>query len=411
MVSKEILKEYADVAVNIGINAKKGQLVVINAPVEAYEFVRLIVASAYKKGAGEVIVKWDDELINRMKFENETAEILVDIPEHVLNERKYYIDKGYCSIRVQSGIPGNLKHIDSKKLNQVQKAAMQASKQFMYYFMNNIGQWTIVAYPNQEWAELVFPNLKGEAAVKALWDAIIKASRIEETGSIENWNRHNDAIHRYSDKMNEFNFKELHFKNGLGTDIVVGLVKKHIWVGASSLAANGQMFNPNIPTEEVFTMPDRNNVHGTVVSTKPLNYQGKLIENFKLTFENGKVIAAEAKKGMDALNNLLNTDDGSRYIGEIALISHDSPISNLNILFYNTLFDENASCHMALGRCYPFNILDGVNMNEDEIIKNGGNANSMNHVDFMFGSADMEIFGINENGKEIQIFENGNFII
>lgn len=411
MISKKILKEYAEVAVSVGANVKKDQLVQVSAPVEAYEFVRYIVEAAYKKGASEVKIKWEDPYVSRLKYEYEETEILSTVPKYLIDEVKENINRGYCLINVISDIPGNLKHIDPKKLSTVNTAMMKALKPYMYYTMNNVGQWTIVAYPNKAWSELVFPKLKGDAAIKALWKAILKAARISADRSIENWKNHNAEIHDHSSKMNKLNFKELRFKNNLGTDITVGLVENHIWEGASSLASNGQMFNPNIPTEEVFTMPDRNYVNGTVVSTKPLNYQGKIIDKFKLTFENGKVVKASAKKGIDALNNLLNTDEGSRHIGEIALISHDSPISNLNILFYNTLFDENASCHMALGRCYPTNIKNGVNMNEKELIKCGGNANSMNHVDFMFGSKDMEVIGITHDNKEVKVFENGNFII
>ena len=249
------------------------------------------------------------------------------------------------------------------------------------------------------------------SAVDKLWDAILYASRVSEDGDVvEAWNKHNAEIKVHSDKLNDYNFKSLHFKNSLGTDLTVGLIKDHIWAGGCDETTKGILFNPNIPTEEVFTMPDRFNINGTVASTKPLSYGGVLIENFKLTFKDGRVVAHEALKNEETLTNLLNTDEGSRSLGEVALISHDSPISNLNILFYNTLFDENASCHLALGNCYPTNLKGGTDLSDEELYGLGGN-HSMVHVDFMFGSADMEVVGTTQDGKEVQIFSKGNFII
>ena len=211
-------------------------------------------------------------------------------------------------------------------------------------------------------------------------------------------------------QINELNFKSLHFKNGLGTDLTVGLIKDHIWAGGCDETTKGVLFNPNIPTEEVFTMPDRYNINGTVVSTKPLSYGGVLIEDFKLTFKDGMVVEHSAKENEETLTNLLDSDEGSRSLGEVALISHNSPISNLNVLFYNTLFDENASCHLALGNCYPTNVKGGTEMSDDELQELGGN-HSMNHVDFMFGSEDMSVVGTTYDGQEVVIFDKGNFVI
>ncbi|MFA5720044.1 MAG: aminopeptidase, partial [Acholeplasmataceae bacterium] len=222
--------------------------------------------------------------------------------------------------------------------------------------------------------------------------------------------KHNKALKTHSTLLNEYNFKQLHFKNSLGTDLVVGLVKDHIWVGGGEVAANGVYFNPNIPTEETFTMPDKLVTSGKVVATKPLNYGGKLIEDFYLEFKDGKVVNYDAKKEKETLKNILTFDENASYIGEIALISHDSPINNTNILFYNTLFDENASCHMALGRAYPMNIKGGIGADIKDLEKRGYN-NSMVHVDFMFGSPDLEITGLTYDGKKIKVFEKGNFVI
>ena len=243
-----------------------------------------------------------------------------------------------------------------------------------------------------------------------MWEAILKACRVTEDGdAVKEWEDHMEKIARYNRVLNEYNFTTLEFKNSLGTNLSVKLVKNHIWGGGGEKAQNGVFFAPNIPTEETFTMPDRNGVNGKVVATMPLNYMGKLIENFSLEFENGKVVAYKAEKEESTLKKLLETDEGSNRLGEVALISHNSPISNMNILFYNTLFDENASCHLALGNAYTMNIKDGNTLSEEELIKRGYNK-SCEHVDFMFGSSDMEIVGIKENGEKVQIFKNGNFV-
>ena len=277
--------------------------------------------------------------------------------------------------------------------------------------MGNKVQWTIIAAPNAVWAKKVFPHLEVDKAVEALWSAIFDASRVtEKNDPILEWEKHNKTLLAHNKILNDFNFKSLHFKNSVGTDVIVELVKDHVWAGGGEKATNNVYFNPNIPTEETFSMPYKWGTNGRVVATKPLNYQGKLIEDFWLEFKDGKVIAYDAKKEKGALTNLLDTDKGSSYIGEIALISHDSPISNTNILFFNTLFDENASCHMALGRAYPMNVKNGVNIPIKELEKIGYN-NSMVHSDFMFGSEDMEITGTKQDGTKVKVFEKGNFII
>ena len=257
----------------------------------------------------------------------------------------------------------------------------------------------------------VFPDKNEEDAVKALWDAILLSVRVrEDNDPVEEWERHDAELMKHCDILNEHQFKAVHFKNEKGTDLTVNLVKDHIWVGGGCTTPEGVFFNPNMPTEECFCMPDRNNVNGKVFASKPLSYSGRVVEDFWFEFKDGVVVDYGAAKHKDALDELLNTDEGSRHLGEVALISYDSPISNLNILFYNTLFDENASCHLALGRCYPENVKGGIEMNEEELKNVGGNS-SMNHVDFMFGTSDMTVTGIREDGSEVEVFRNGNFCI
>ena len=257
----------------------------------------------------------------------------------------------------------------------------------------------------------VFPELSDDKAMNALWRAILKTSRVKLNKTVLNWQKHDEELLHHTKKLNEYNFKTLHFKNSLGTDLRVGLIKDHIWSGGKEYASGKYKvaFNANIPTEEVFTMPDRYHIDGTVYSTKPLSYSGKLIPSFCLTFKDGKVIDYDAKENKDVLKSILDTDKGSKSLGEVALISYDSPISKSNILFYDTLFDENASCHLALGACYPTTVKDGDKLSSEELYKLGGN-DSLNHVDFMFGSRDMSILGEKYDGEIVEVFKNGNFV-
>lgn len=411
MPKKELIKKLAELAVKVGANVQKDQVVVVNASTETKVLAREIVEQAYLAGAKRVHVKWGDEYVSRQTLLHSPIEELEKIPKFRVDEYHYYIDLGACLISIASPIPGLYKDVDSLKSQKAGIAMQKAVSFFREALMGNKTQWTIVSEPNKVWAKQVFPELDEDQAVEKLWDAILNASRVTENNDpIQEWKEHNATLLAHNKVLNEYNFKQLHFKNSLGTDLIVELVKDHVWAGGGEHASNGVYFNPNIPTEENFSMPYKWGTRGKVVATKPLNYQGKLIDKFWLEFKEGKVVDFHADIEHDALKNLLDTDEGSRYIGEIALISHDSPISNTNILFLNTLFDENASCHMALGRAYPMNIKNGVNLEIAELVKKGYN-NSMVHSDFMFGSVDMEITGLTQDGKEVQVFSKGNYVI
>lgn len=411
MPTKQLLNKLATLAVKVGANVQKDQVVVIRATTETKEIVREITEEAYLAGAKKVFVSWSDDYVSRSSLKNMKVEDLEIVSPWLIEQSKEFINQGACFISIASPIPGLNSDVDPVKAQRMGVALNKALSFYREYMMGNKSQWTIIAAPNQIWAEKVFPGLKGDEAVEALWQAIFDASRVTESNDpILEWKNHNEKLLAHNEILNKLNFKELHFKNSLGTDLVVELVENHIWSGGGEVATNGVYFNPNIPTEETFTMPYKWGTKGKVVATKPLNYQGKLIEDFYLVFEEGKVVSFGAKKEQAALENLLNTDEGSKYIGEVALISHDSPISNTNILFLNTLFDENASCHLALGRAYPMNIKNGNDTPIAELEKLGYN-NSMSHVDFMFGSSDMEIVGTTRDGKKIKVFEKGNFVI
>ena len=405
-----LLKKYADLAVRTGINVQKGQTLMINVAAEHYEFARLLTESAYEAGAGKVVIKWGDDHIQKMNLQNQSIEKLSHIPDWLVAEYDDYMEQGFARLSIYAPSPGLMADVDGDKMAAASKAMGEAMKALRVYSMSNQGQWSIVALPSKEWVKVVFPDLPTQEGYDKLLEAILFACRINETDNpVDLWDAHNAQLSKQNKILNDYNFKSLHFKNELGTDITVGLVKDHVWAGGMETSAKGVTFNPNIPTEESFTMPDKNHVNGRVYSTKPLNYHGKLIDEFWLEFKDGVVIDFDAKLEKETLQHLLDTDEGSRRIGEIALISHDSPISNLNILFYNTLFDENASCHMALGAAYPMNVKGGTTMDRETLDALGSN-DSLNHEDFMFGSADMSIVGTTYEGDEVVIFENGNFV-
>jgi aminopeptidase len=406
-----LIKKLARLAVKVGANVQKNQVVILRANLDSKDLAKEIVSEAYLAGAKKVIVEWNYEHVSKLDYIYMSDDTLKDIPDYVVSRARYQVDSKACFISISSPMPGLFAEVDPMKF-QIAAVASQEKLSFVReHLMGNQVQWTIVSAANQMWANKVFPNLKDEEALKALWKAIYDASRVSYENDIEKeWNTHNENLKNRSDILNRYNFKELHFKNSLGTDLIVGLVEDHIWVGGGEVAANGVYFNPNIPTEEIFTMPHKFMTQGKVVATKPLNYSGKLIEDFYLVFKDGKVVEYDAKKEKETLKNILTFDDNSSYIGEIALIGDNSPINNTGILFYNTLFDENASCHMALGRAYPMNIKGGIGADIKELEKKGYN-NSNVHVDFMFGSPDLEIIGTTYDGKKIKVFEKGNFII
>lgn len=407
----KLINKYAELIIKKGVNVKKDQIVVIRSTTETVELARKLTKQAYLKGAKKVIVQFSDDYVNRFKYEFQTVETLTNIEDWVIEQSKYFVEEDACFISITSPVPGLNAGLDGTKMQQAMIAGQKAMPFFQSHLMANKTQWTVVGAPNKVWAKKVFPDLNDEEAYNKLWEYILKTARVyNDKDVIKEWDNHNKNLSKHNKILNDFNFKHLHFTNSLGTDLIVQLVKNHVWAGGEEVSADGTLFNPNIPTEETFTMPYKYGTNGKVYATKPLNFQGKLIEDFHLEFKEGKVINFSAKKEEDALKQLLSSDEGSSYIGEIALISHDSPISNTNILFYNTLYDENASCHMALGKAYSMNIKGGTKMSLEELISNGAN-DSVLHVDFMFGSKDMKIVGLTQDDKEVVVFENGNFVI
>lgn len=409
-ISEEKIREYARLVVRTGVNVQKGQEIVINCPVEHYEFARLLVEEAYSAGAGEVIMRWNDAVESRQLYEHASEETLGTVAEWRAEACNYYSRRGAGWISVSGSDPEAFKGVDPKRM-QIRSAAMdKALAEHYKLMMASEIPWTVAAVPQVKWAKKVFPGMTEEEAMHSLWEKILEAVRIGNGDAVEKWAAHDRFLKEKCRMLNNYAFEKLYYENSLGTDFTVGLVKGHIWEGGSETAGTGTVFEANMPTEEIFTMPHKEQAEGTLVSALPLCYRGNLIKNFRLVFHEGRVVEYHAEEGEEILKSLLEGDEGSRHLGEVAIVPYSSPISQMKTLFYNTLFDENASCHFALGECYPTTIAGGAAMSEDELAAAGGNA-SMNHEDFMVGTADLKITGIRENGERIVLFENGDWVI
>lgn len=404
------LKKYADLAVVTGINIQKDQELVIMAPIECAEFTRMLAQSAYDAGAKEVIIHYSDDKFTRIKLINSPLEVFQSFPEWMAESYNYYARRGAGFISIAATDPDIFSGLDSEKLSANTKSRYKSLEPMHDLMDKNEIQWNVISVPTIAWAKKVFPNTEDEVAISMLWDAIFKANRVFSDNPISEWEHHNNNLTNKADFLNEKQFKSFKLKNSLGTDVTIGMPENHIWEGGSSTTEKGVVFFPNMPTEEIFTMPHRGKVNGVVVSSMPLNYQGSLIDGFSLTFKDGRIIDYKADKGYDSLKRMIETDDGSHYLGELALVPYKSPISDMKILFFNTLFDENASCHLAIGTAYPTTVKNGITMTKEERLLIGGN-DSIIHVDFMIGTNDLSIVGIDENGNETKLFENGNWAI
>ncbi len=407
----ELLAAYARLAVQSGVNLQKHQTLLIDADIETAEFTRMVVKEAYECGAKEVIVTYNDTLLNRYQYLYQSEDTLQTIHAWQVDKNLDYLKEGACRLSIISPQPDAMKDCDPQKMALRQKAMSEANREVREYTMASKVQWSIVAVPNANWASLLFPDMEETAAVERLWEAILHCVYVnEDSDPLVTWKQRDERFQSRIDVLNKEAFTQLHFSNSLGTDLYVALADGHIWGGGSEMGQNNVRFNPNIPTEEVFTTPHRDHVNGTVYASRPLLYNGNLIKDFHFTFENGKVVAYDAKEGKSVLKAMLEMDEGATYLGEVALVPYDSAISQSALLFYNTLFDENAACHLALGNAYPSCIANGVNLDEEQLRKKGSNI-SMIHVDFMFGTADLNVKGQRKDGTWIDIFQNGCFVI
>lgn len=407
MKFEEMLDRYADLAVKIGINVQKMQTLVITAPVHAVSFVRTVVKKAYEAGAKHVHIDWQDDEITRLKYELAPEEAFEEYPMWRAKGWAEMAENGAAFLHLTSSNPKLLQDIPPERIAKANKTAGKAMETYRSYSMSDKISWSILAVPSSEWANEVFPDLPEEERLIALWNAIFAATRMDSPDPVQAWNAHQKELNRRVEYLNLKQYKRLVYE-APGTQLSVALPDNHLWVGGGSVNQNGVPFMANLPTEEVFTAPRKDGVNGVVRSTKPLNYHGNLIEDFTLTFDRGKIVQAAAKKGEAILQHLIATDEGSHYLGEVALVPDQSPISQSNIIFFNTLFDENASNHLAIGNAYPTNLQDGINMSKEELERHGLNT-SMVHVDFMIGSAEMNIDGETADGTHEPIFRKGNW--
>ncbi|EGO7878587.1 aminopeptidase [Enterococcus faecalis] len=404
----ENLKKYARLIAETGVNVQDNHTVVLQISVDQAPLARLITEEAYRLGAAEVIVQWSDETIQREFLAHAATDRIENVPQYKIDQTDDWIAKGASRISVVSSNPDALAGVDAQRVAAFQAANGKALVNLRKATQANKVSWTVVAAASEGWAAKVFPELAtSEEQVDALWNEIFKTTRIYEENPVIAWDIHDKKLQEKAAELNEQQFTALHY-TAPGTDLTIGLPKNHLWEGAGSYNARGEEFMANMPTEEVFTAPDSRRVDGYVSSTKPLSYAGTIISGMKFTFKDGKVVDFSAEQGEEALKNLLAIDEGAKHLGEVALVPDPSPISQSGLIFYNTLFDENASNHLAFGSAYAFNLQSGTEMSEEELAEAGLNR-SQTHVDFMVGSDKMNIDGIKEDGTIVPVFRNGDW--
>ncbi len=403
----ELLKKYARLIAETGVATEKDHTVVLQISVDQAPLARLITQEAYKLGAAEVIVQWTDDQIQREFLLHAATDRIEDVPQSKIDQADEWLEKGASRISVVSADPDAFAGVDSHRVATYQAAAGKALMNLRKATQANKVSWTVVAAAGKQWAAKVFPDLPEEEQVDALWDQIFKTTRVYEEDPVLAWKKHDEKLAKKAEELNQEQFSALHY-TAPGTDIIIGLPKNHLWEGAGSYNARGEKFMANMPTEEVFTAPDSHRVDGYISSTKPLSYAGTIISGMKFTFKDGKVVDFSAEQGEDVLEKLLDTDEGARRLGEVALVPDPSPISQSGIIFFNTLFDENASNHLALGSAYAFSVKGGTEMSDEELAEAGLNR-SQTHADFMVGSDKMDIDGIREDGSTVPIFRNGDW--
>lgn len=407
-MKKTILKKYAELIVQIGANVQKGQDVIINAETDQSLLVEYIVSECYKRKANIVTVKWQCNNVDKITSKKASIRALSKVPNWVIEREKYYVETLPALIYIESADPDGMKGINQEKIAKVGMKVYPILKPFRNQ-RDNKQQWTIVGAASPKWAKKVFPELRKKEATEKLWESILFTSRAANN-PIEEWQKHNDFIKKQCQKLNELKLDSLHYYSKNGTDLIVGLLPNADFIGGMETTLNGISFNPNIPTEECFTSPKKGVAEGIVHSTKPLSYRGELIENFWIKFKDGKAVEVHAEKNENLLKQIISMDSDACYLGECALVPYNSPISESGVLFWNTLYDENASCHLALGMGFTNTIRNYSKYSLEELKKMGIN-DSMIHVDFMIGNKDLSIIGHTTDGKNIQIFKNGNWSI
>lgn len=408
MLKGKTLKNFCLLTLKVGVNLQKGQGLEIYCPVEKREIAKELALCAYSLGAKKVNVRWEDEDIDRITYTYADTKTLTDIPKWYVDSKNYLVKENYCYVAISAEDPEAFKLISPEKLAKIAKAKSKRLKRYSDAVMSNAIRWCVISVPTKCWAKKVFKGDKN--AQSKLSTAIEKSMRLDKEDPVKEWQKHVELLEKRAKFLNDNNFLSLRFTAKNGTNLTVGLAQNHVWLSAKERAKDGLEFIANMPTEEIFTAPHKDRVDGIVYSAMPLCFNGNIIDNFHLEFKNGKVISFDAEKGYDTLKGIIETDGGTKRIGEVALIDKNSPIASMNTLFFNTLFDENASCHLALGKAYPTTLLDGDKLTKKQLSQLGAN-DSSEHVDFMIGTPDVNVYGITKDNNEIPIIVNGEFII
>ena len=403
----ERLEKYAELLIVKGCALKEGQELFVRSPIQVAQFTRMVVAEAYKRGAKHVTVSWSDEQISRLTYDNAPLEVFETTPAWQAELNNSMARNNAAVLTILSDDPKAMKGIDQRKVMARIVANNEACKEFYDAIDRGRCAWCIAGAASPVWACEVFPGLAEDEAMAKLWDAILDTSRVT-SDPCQAWEEHKASFEERKRWLNDQHFSKLRYTAANGTDLTVGLVKTSHWEGGGQLGADGTYFFPNIPTEEIFTSPDRLATNGVVYSALPLIYNGSPVEDFWVRFENGRAVECDATVGRDVLQGIIDTDEGSCYLGECALVSYDSPIRNTGVLFLETLYDENASCHLALGKGFPETLEGGYDMSSDELVEAGVNESAA-HVDFMVGTKDLSITGIKEDGTEVAVFKDGNW--
>ena len=405
-MKKTILRSYAKLIARTGVNIEKGQEVMILAGLDQPEFVKILVEECYRAGASKVIVDWEYQALEKLHVRHQSVKTLGHVEKWEEEKFQHYIDALPCRIYLDSEDPDGLKGVNSAKMAKGRQGRYKVLKPYRDQLEGKY-QWCIAAVPGKAWAKKVFPDLSPARAMEKLWEVILSCSRVTDD-PMQAWKEHNEDLEKRCQYLNALGIRELRYRASNGTDFTVGMIPEAVWRGGGETSLTGHFFNPNIPSEEVFISPMRGKAEGVVHASMPLSYEGQLIENFSVRFEGGKVVEVKAEKGEELLRQMVGMDEGAAFLGECALVPYDSPIRNSGILFFNTLFDENAACHLALG-CGFIDSIDHYDQYSLEECHQMGINESMIHVDFMIGTADMEIDAVDRDGRVVPVFRGGNW--
>lgn len=411
-MNENMLMQYARLVAGVGINVQKGQTVVVRCPVDCAAFGRILNQACFELGARDVVMEWRDDFCSRERYLHADDSVFDSNYPWDVQKNAELGKAGAGYITIAASDPENLRGVDPDRLSRKRDADGRDQKEFYRMMMSNGFPWCVVSVPVASWAKKVFPNDTDDAAMEKLWDAIFATVRVKEGGdAVQAWRSHCAHLDEYAAKLNALKLTKVRYKNALGTDVTVGMPKEHVWLAGADTAKSGVRFVANMPTEEVFSAPQRDAVDGVLCASKPLALDGNLVEGIRLTLEHGRIVGIHADKGEDVLRQAIETDEGSHYLGEIALVPVDSPIAQSGLLYYNTLFDENAACHFAFGQAYPACVPGGDDLGDEELLARGINAVSSEHVDFMVGTDDLSIIGTTSDGREVVIFKDGRFAL